>query len=96
MHCTERLRSRPEGKRRTRLVSERSTKARGLMRSEKRGKRAVRLIREKVNRETEEAATTSGCKFKKTMTATRCRCNADDAMMKCNKKINTHDDNEEH
>ena len=47
----------------TRLVSERSTKARGLMSSEKREKRAVRLIREKVNRETEEAATTSGCKF---------------------------------
>ena len=23
-----------------------------------------------------------------------CRCNADDAMMKCNKQINTHDDNE--
>ena len=32
----------------------------------------------------------------KTMTATRCRCNADDAMMKCNKQINTHNDNEKY
>ena len=32
----------------------------------------------------------------KTMTATRCWCNADDAMMKCDQQINTHNDHKEH
>ena len=62
-YCGERLSCQMRGTRKTWLVSERSTKARGLMSLEKREKRAVRLIWEKVNRDTEEAATTSGCKF---------------------------------
>ena len=58
------------------------------MSSEKREKRVVRLIREKVNREMEEAATMSGCSFKNN-DGNECRCNVDDAMMRCNKQIKT-------
>ena len=88
MHCGERLSGQTRGTRKTRLFSERSTKARGLMSSEKREKRVVRLIREKVNREMEEAATMSGCSFKNN-DGNECRCNVDDAMMRCNKQIKT-------
>ena len=71
MHYAKRLRLRQEGKRRTRLVSERSTKARGT-----RPQRADASFKNNDDNE--------------------CRCNADDAMMKCKKQNKTHDGNKEH
>ena len=74
------------------------THARGLRDVRRFGKREpkTRLVSERSMKARGEHGNYERMHVLKTKTATRCRCNADDAMMKCNRQINPHNDNEEH